>query len=207
MKKIVLVFLYILIGAFAYGQTAPKMLNEIEGKWKLDDKGNITFVRIVEAPGLKKEEIFNRSVNYFSYNSFSRRSEITTQDKENGIFVCRGLYENISGSAYTSSYIDAWHILRVDAKDGKARILITLTGYEKKDSGYTRLEAQNYPGIFPYKTVKIAEEYPVNLDGNNKSVMAKAFYNSIQQANNTLDAVEMAIKEGNTYKSIENSNW
>jgi len=37
--------------------------------------------------------------------------------------------------------------------------------------------------------------------------MGKAFYKSHQKAIASLDAVEKAIKEGNTTKEIENTSW
>lgn len=48
----------------------------------LDDNGNVTYTRIVEAHKLSKEEIYNRALNYFVYNYGSGKSVIQTQDKE-----------------------------------------------------------------------------------------------------------------------------
>lgn len=200
MKKFFLLFLVTLIGTFSYGQSAKEMLSEIAGKWQLDDNGNVTVVKVIEAPELKKDEIYNRALNYFTYNYVSGKSVIQTQDKENGLIVGKGKYDNIHiGMSLVTTYVDAWHILRVDVKDGKARIMVTLTEYEKKIVG------GNTPPS--YSTMKVAQEYPINPDGAQKTVMTKAFYKSFKKANDTLDAVEKAIKEGNTSKAIENSSW
>jgi hypothetical protein len=40
----------------------------------LDDNGNVTFFKIIEAPELTKDEIFNRALNYFIYNYISSNS-------------------------------------------------------------------------------------------------------------------------------------
>lgn len=48
---------------------------------------------------------------------------------------------------------------------------------------------------------------PINRKGYQKAIMTRAFYKSFIKANNSLDAVEKAIKEGNTTKEIENSGW
>ena len=98
-----------------------------------------------------------------------------------------------------TTYVDAWHILRVDVKDGRPRVIVTLTEYEKKIAG----------GSTPpsYATMKVSQEYPINEKGGQKTVMTKAFYKAFKKANNTLEAVEKAIKEGTTSKAIENSDW
>lgn len=176
------------------------MLEEIKGKWELDDNGNVTFVKIIDAPGLSKDEIYNRAFNYFTYNYVSGKSVIQNQDKQAGLLVGKGIYDNVHiGISLITTYVDAWHILRVDSKDGKARAIVTLTEYEKKITG----------GSTPpsYSTMKIANEYPINEKGGQKTVMSKAFYKSYKKAMTTLDGVEKAIKEGSTSKALENSDW
>lgn len=200
MRKIFLLFLVATISNFSFGQSAKEMLTEIEGKWQLDDNGNVTVVKVIEAPELKKDEIFNRALNYFTYNYVSGKSVIQTQDKENGLIVGKGIYDNVHiGMSLITTYVDAWHILRVDVKDGRARVIVTLTEYEKKIVG------GNTPPS--YSTMKVAQEYPINPKGRQKTVMTKAFYKAFQKANASLDAVEKAIKEGSTSKEIENSEW
>jgi hypothetical protein len=203
MKKILaIVLLAVLVcsTSVTYGQSAKEMLAEIEGKWELDDNGNITFTRIVDAPELSKDEIYNRVLSYFTYNYGSGKSVIQTQDKEAGLVVGKGLYDNVHvGVSIITTTLDAWHILRVDAKEGRARVIITLTDYDKKVTG----------GSTPpnYSSSKIASEYPINEKGIFKTVMSKAFYKSYKHAFASLDRVEKAIKDGNTSKSLESSEW
>jgi hypothetical protein len=200
MKKLILLFLLSAITTITYAQTAKEMLSEIDGKWQLDDNENVTIVKIVEAPELKKDDIFNRALNYFTYNYVSGKSVIQTQDKENGLIVGKGLYDNVHvGVSIITTYIDAWHILRVDVKDGRARVIVTLTDYDKKIVG------GNTPPTFA--TMKVAQEYPISEKSSQKTVMTKAFYKAFKKANDTLDAVEKAIKDGSTSKAIENSKW
>lgn len=136
MRKISLLLIMTLLSVLSFGQSAKEMLAEIDGKWQLDDNGNVTIVKIVEAPDLKKDEIFNRALNYFTYNYVSGKSVIQTQDKENGLIVGKGIYDNVHiGMSIVTTYVDAWHILRVDVKDGRARVIVTLTEYEKKIVG------------------------------------------------------------------------
>ena len=70
MKRRLVLILFTLIGLTSYSQNqkSKEMLAEIEGKWELDDNGNVTLVRIIEAPGMSKDEIYTRVHNYFTYN-------------------------------------------------------------------------------------------------------------------------------------------
>ena len=191
-----------LFGVIAYAQSAKEMLEEIKGKWELDDNGNVTFVKIIEAPDLSKDEIYNRAFNYFTYNYVSGKAVIQNQDKDAGLLVGKGVYDDVHvGVSLVTTYVDAWHILRVDAKDGKARAIVTLTEYEKRMTGTGSYSAPSH------STMKISQEYPINEKGGQKTVMSKAFYKSYQKAMKTLAGVEKAIKEGSTSKSLENSNW
>lgn len=199
MKKIFLV-LFILIYTFSLGQSAKEMLKEIQGKWSLDDNNNVTVVRIIEVPNMSKDEIFQRALNYFTYNYVSGKSVIQTQDKEAGVIVGKGLYDNVHrGINVFTMNVSAWHILRIDVKEGKARAIVTLLQYEKKI--VSRNSAPSY------STSYIAHEYPIYPKGANKTIMAKAFYKTFKKANSTLENLEKTIKEGSTSKDIENSDW
>lgn len=202
MKKAISVFIMVISFSLAYGQSSEvkRMLQEIEEQWSLDDNGNLSYQRIVEVPGMEKDDIYNRVLNYFVYNYGSGKSVIQTQDKENGLIVGKGLYDNVHiGISIVTTYIDAWHIVRVDIKNGRARIILTLTEYDKKVTG------GNTPPS--YSTMKIEQEYPINENGMSKTVMGKAFYKSHKHAIASIDAIEKAIKEGNTSKQMENSDW
>ncbi|QII69991.1 DUF4468 domain-containing protein [Apibacter sp. B3706] len=200
MKKIFLV-LFILIYTFSFGQSAKEMLKEIQGKWSLDDNNNVTVVRIIEVPNMSKDEIFQRALNYFTYNYVSGKSVIQTQDKESGVIVGKGLYENVhKGINVFKMKVSAWHILRVDVKEGKARAIVTLLQYEKE----MIVSGNSLPN---YSTSFIAQEYPINPKGANKTIMGKAFYKTFKKANATLENLEKTIKEGSTSKDIENSDW
>jgi len=202
MKKITGLAILILIATFSFGQNAKtkSMLKEIDGQWSLDDNGNVTYSRVIEAPDLTNDEIYNRVLNYFVYNYGSGKSVIQTQDKELGRVVGKGLYNDVHvGVSLITTYVDCWHIVRVDVKEGKARIILTLTEYEKKIVG------GNTPPS--YSTMKVEQEFPINPKGYAKTVMGKAFYKSHKAAIATMDAIEKTIKEGNTSKEIENDDW
>jgi len=203
MRNLLFIFLAILGTSTSIsaqnGQTRA-MLKAIEGQWELDDNGNVTYVRVVEADGLSKEEIYSRTLNFFVYNYGSGKSVIQTKDPELGRVVGKGLYDDVHiGVSLVTTYVDTWHIARVDVKEGRARIILTLTEYEKKVTG----------GSTPpsYSTMKVEQEFPINPKGYAKTVMGKAFAKSHERALATLDKIEKTIKEGNTTEELENDDW
>ncbi|MBU2940209.1 DUF4468 domain-containing protein [Lacinutrix sp. C3R15] len=203
MKKITLLLLVVLVTSVTYSQnkTTRKMLAEIEGQWELDDNGNVSYTRIIEVPEIKsKDEIYNRSLNYFVYNYGSGKSVIQTQDKDLGRIVGKGLYKDVHvGVSLITTYVDCWHIVRVDVKEGRARIILTLTEYDKKIVSGNTSDS--------HSSLKVEESFPINPKAYQRTVMGKAFYKSHLSAIATLDALEKAIKEGNTSKELEKDKW
>lgn len=178
-----------------------KMLAEIEGQWELDDNGNVSYTRVIEVPEIKSiEEIYNRALNYFVYNYGSGKSVIQTQDKELGRIIGKGIYKDVHiGLSLVTTYVDCWHIVRVDVKEGRARVIVTLIEYEKK------IDGGNTPPA--YSSPKVEESFPINPKGHQKTVMGKAFYKSHLSAIATLDSIEKTLKEGNTSKELEGDKW
>jgi len=198
MKRAVTVFVLITSCFYLNGQNSEvtNMLKEIEGQWSLDDNSNVTYQRIVEVPDMKKDDIYNRVLNYFIYNYGSGKSVIQTQDKEKGQVIGKGIYDRLhtfsNGTGWV--YLGTWHIVRVDVKDGRARIIITLSEY-----------LEDYKGSLT--STNVSKEFPINKDGNRKNIMGKAFYKSHIKAIESLDLIEKAIKEGTTSKQLEDDKW
>jgi hypothetical protein len=202
MKRIAAIFVFMFSCILAFGQNSEVlgMLKEIEGKWSLDENGNVTYQRIVEVTGMNKDAIYERAVNYFIYKYGSGKSVIQTQDKEKGLIIGKGLFGDLYSGMYVLSTlkVETWHILRVDIKDEKVRITLTLTDYDKTFIG---------DGTSHSSSNRIIEDYPVNPKGTMKNNMGKAFCKSHVRAIVCLDAVEKAIKEGTTSKEIEKADW
>ncbi|OBQ52897.1 DUF4468 domain-containing protein [Tamlana sp. s12] len=202
MKNISLIIIlsFFTIVSNAQSRTTKKMLAEIEGQWSLDDNGNVSYLRIIEVPELSKEKIYTRALSYFIYNYGSGKSVIETKDKELGTIIGKGLYKNIHISeSLLTTYINCWHVTRVDVKEGRARVILTLTTYDKNISdglGYTS-----------NSSVNVKQSFPINPKALQRTVMGKTFYKSHLRAILTLDSIEKAIKEGNTSKSLETDDW
>tara|TARA_B110001450_G_C17567071_1_gene459239 strand:+ start:244 stop:849 length:606 start_codon:yes stop_codon:yes gene_type:complete len=193
MKKITLLLLLSLTVTFGYSQNkkTKKMLSEIEGKWQIDDNGNVTYTKIIENLDLSKDEIYVRALAYFTYNYGDGTSVVQVQEKDKGLIIGKGLYANahIGYSLVTYSF-DTWHILRIDIKENRVRILLTLTKYK-----YTVTGGDTPPNI---TDVNISDSFPLNPKGYTKNQFGKAFYKSHLRAQESLLAIEKSIKEGNT---------
>jgi len=203
MRNSILIFVaFIIFTPIIQAQNAKTkaLVKEIEGQWEVDDNGQVTYIRIVEADSLSKDEIYTRALSYFTYNYVSGDNVTQVQDKEVGRIVGKGLYGDydfVPGFMITD--VDTWHVLRVDVKEGRARIILSLTSY------LVKVSAGQYGSSTGER--KISGSYPVNPDGSQKNTFGKAFYFSHKNALETLNKLEKAIKEGNTSKSIESDNW
>jgi len=209
MKRILLAVIAVLLTTSAlFGQTkkVEELLKSIEGKYSFDDNGNITFSRVVvlvdstTKDSMSKEEIYNRANAYFTYNYVNGNAVIQMSEKANGIIIAKGIYLNLNyEDVFENRIVDAYHILRIDVKEGKARILLTISNYK-----YT---APCGPGCTTVKEMKISNNYPFNPKGEKKNLMGKSFVKTYNLAMKTLDELAKAIKEGNTSKAIENKEW
>lgn len=198
MKK-VLLFVVLSFNLLGFAQSKKEMLAEMDGKYNVDDNKNVTITKIIEIEGLKKEDIYIRVLSYFTYNYVNGESVIQIQDKEKGLIIGKGVYDNVHvGISLVTTEIDLSHIVRVDIKDGKARIFITLTEYNSKIYG------GNTPPA--YSTIKVSDSYPINPDGWQSTVYTKALYKGTKSAYASIDAIEKSIKDGNT-NAAENKGW
>lgn len=178
------------------GQSAKEMLKEIEGQYELDDIGNVTYTRVMVFDSLKRDEIYSRAMLYFVYKYGSGKDVIQTADKEAGTIVGKGIYGNVhTGVNFTTTIFDTEHLLRIDVKDGKAKVMVTLTSYiTRADVGY---------GSRNENSVAVGLVAP--FGDRMKTMGVKAFAKSHERVQLTFLEVERAIRRGNTGK--EKVDW
>ena len=181
-----------------YGQSAKEMLAEIDGKWELDNSGNVTFTRVIEVPDVSKNDLYTRALSYFTYNYNSGDAVVQVKEKEQGVIVGKGVYGKVHvGMSLEKTIVDTYHILRVDTKDGRVRAMVTLTEY--------RNTATVGDGIPKISNFAVSGRYPIVEKDMQKTVMGKAFYKSYQAAMASLDGIEKSLKEGNT--GSDTNDW
>lgn len=200
-KKIIL-FLIMFSNVLLIAQSKKEMLAEMDGQYNVDDNKNVTITKVIEIDGLTKDEGYLRALSYFTYNYGNRESVIQIQDKEKGLIIGKGVYKKVHvGVGLSVTEIDLWHIIRVDIKDNKARVFITLTEYNAKTT--STMGGSTPPS---YATTKVSDSFPINPKGWQSTVYTKALYKSTKMAYESIDAIEKSLKEGNT-NSAENARW
>ena len=192
-------FLFISVSAFNQSDMTKRRIKAIEGLWKLDENGNVTYQRIVDSLNLSKTELYNKAMDYFVLNYGDANSVIQNKDIENGIILGKGLFKSVHFSSAVLIFytIDAWHILKIEVKDGRARITLSLTQYEVTISGGDTPDNHSSQPISYY--------YPINPKGSQKNLFGEAFVKSHIRATETLDNIEKALKSGSGKKA--NDNW
>lgn len=191
-------FSFMSISAFNQGENTEQLLASIQGQYQLDENGNITYQKIIDSLNLTRIEIFNKALDYFLLNYADANSAIERKDVDNGIIIGKGLYKKVHGASAVFVYttIDTWHVLKIEAKDGKARITVSLTQYDEIRT--TSDSEDHYP-------IPISSTYPFVSKGSNKNIYGKAFYKSHLKAVETMASAEKALREGGT-KQVKD-NW
>ena len=183
----------IIIGTTSYCQSTKTILSELENKWETDENGDVTFTRIVELPNLSKEQIFNRAIAYYRKHYGNAQSVQQTKDENKFIIIRKAMYENIhAGYNNKVNHLNAWHVLTFHARDNFAEIHLTLTEYVQIVEKYLRSKDEDVDKI---AKSKVRDNYPVNLGGAQKTVMAKTFYKTYKAAMVSLDAIANGIAQ------------
>jgi len=192
MKKLIVIIVSILIplGSFSQSEKVKEMINEINSQWSLDENGNVTYVEIIEVPGLSKEEIFKKLDNYFSVNYINKETEIITKDIDNGYIIISSTFQLLSYLTVNKCNFT----LNCETKDNKTRIILSLTGYQstKKESSETITSIDRINNKYPIinKEYKyITNEYRY-VENNN---FGKAFYYSHKAALNEIEKIKTAL--------------
>lgn len=200
--KNVLIICLMLCTCSIFGQKkdAKEAFAEVESEWKLDNNGNVSFTKVIEVPGVSKDELYARALSYFTYNYKSGDDVIQVKDKEQGIVVGKGLYGKvfIGGALLVSSSYDVTHILRIDVKDNKARAILSIQEYKVKVSG-----GNTPPSYF---TNTVSERFPFAKKDRMQKQMCQVIYNTYQRAMSSLAGLEKSLQEGNT-NAVETTDW
>lgn len=205
MKNLLLLIILVPLMCFSQKREKPiktsEMLKQIEGKWELDDNENVSFVKIIDSINLTQDEIYSRALAYFTYNYVKGDWVVQVQDKDRGLIIGKGVYPDVHTDLFILNTIvfDTYHLLRVDVKEGRARIVATLSGYRETTHYY------NAPNSVNDRLLKTV--FPVNEKGIQKKIYTRAFYYSYLQAQESLKDLENAIRFGNTSSTIENEDW
>ncbi|GAB3221106.1 DUF4468 domain-containing protein [Algoriphagus aestuariicola] len=202
MKHLLLTANLLLLATSVYSQSSKTktQLDEIQGLYEIDNTGNLSYVAVIEDINLTKEEIYNRALSYFIHTYNDANSVIQDKNEENGTIIGKGIFPNVhTGSGLVTRSFSVIHILRIDVKDNRARVIITLTNYDVKSYD---LDGNMYPSNYP-----ISGSYPFNPKGGEKNFHGQAFVKAHLKADETFLALENALRNGVVSGDLKSDDW
>lgn len=188
------------LGAIVAMVFTLSMNAQIKGQdYTIDKNGDVVVAKIIEGLSLQKEEIYTAALKYMENAYKETKYKIVINSPENYSVAGEGMYlqfydDNIFPYSY---FLDAPILLRVDAKDGRARISISLSYYMGKRS--------NINETIDIKD-RISEFMPVNeKNDERRKLYSKAFPELYRKTQKTLNEVAKLLES--TRSSVSDTDW
>lgn len=159
-----------------------------ESDYTVDNKGNVVFSVIHENLPVAKEQIHEAALKYLQEAYKDTRYEISYNDIEKGIVVGNGIFTSFyeSSNLISTKTFNVSFFVRVDAKDGRARVQFIAKQYNVTSLNDVKSDEN--------EDVDIALVAPISDNKTNKKNYTKAFESLKKLAIKTLDNVSAAIK-------------
>ena len=173
---------------------------QVKGQdYTVNNNGDVVIAQIVEGLVLKKDEIYGAALNYMKSAYKDTKYTIVINSLENGVVAGEGEYLQFHEDNYFpfSYFLNAPVLLRVDAKDGRAKVSMTLSYYTGKRSNINEsIDIHD----------RISEFQPVNESKmEHKKLYSKAFPILYNKARKTLNEVAETLKS--TRSSAPDTDW
>jgi len=167
--------------------------SDIEGfTIKIDENSDLVFTKTVQDIKLSKDDIYNRALGFFIKTYKDAKSVLQQQDKEAGIIVGKGLFSDfyiskgsfkyLGNKSTVSDYYSAYHIMRIDIKEGKARIIVSVSSYDIKPIFVTSNIVASAASEQPLTTKRIVNCQPIDTTSSK-------------------DRIEIEVSKYSTYKN------
>lgn len=167
--------------------------------YKVDENKNVVFTRLIEDLPLSRNDIYQSAKHYITNSYKETKYKINIDSEENCIISGEGLFNNFHEDAYFpySYFLNAPFTLRVDAKDGRARLSIVLTNYTGTRTNQNKKElVEDLISAFP----------PVNEnEDSHRKLYTKAFTKLMAKVEKTLTELEEKLK--NTQAVVVDDEW
>lgn len=163
------------------------MSEKIEGQWQIDDNEHVTFHKIIDCPGLGREELYGRALKFFTAEFSDTSSAITERDTFNGIIIGKGVFKKVRvlNTLLRNSSVDTLYLLKAEVRDGRARITVSLTHYDESVRG-------NDPPDIHYQYL-VSKQFPFNATDHYKDLYGEAYRVSQSRATELISSVEKAL--------------
>ena len=211
MKRLLSIVLCMLcVNLFAQDDllTVFNKANELGFIFEAKDK--ISFTTVIHTQHPKKQrELFDIAEAYFTYNYGKGDYVVQTKNTEQYYIIGKGIYSEFF--KYTThkllglrSEYDAEHIIRIDCKDSKIRVIITIPrfiSHNYNSDGLTGIyDTYLYQTRYPFS----APEKPDKLSRYEKEDFAM-FKKLLRVIENHFEQIEEAVNKGNS--TLENQDW
>ena len=173
---------------------------QIKGQdYTVDKSGNVVVYKIVEGLALQRDDIYLAASKYFENADKDTKYKIVINSKENGVVAGEGEYLQFHEDNFFpySYFLNAPFTLRVDTKDGRAKLSIILSYYTGKRSNINEsIDIHDQVSAFQ----------PVNEDeSEHRKLYTKAFQKLYEKISKTLNEVETVLKS--TRSSLPETDW
>ena len=173
---------------------------QIKGQdYTVDKSGNVVVYKIVEGLALQRDDIYLAALKYLENAYKDTKYKIVINSKENGVVAGEGEYLQFHEDNFFpySYFLNAPFTLRVDTKDGRAKLSIILSYYTGKRSNINEsIDIHDQVSAFQ----------PVNEDeSEHRKLYTKAFQKLYEKISKTLNEVETVLKS--TRSSLPETDW
>lgn len=201
MRHIILImFAFVTLNLNAQTSEQKEILKEIEGTYQLDDDFGYSYVRIFENLNATKEEIHAKALSFFPYlvvGTYDAREIIQHENVEEGVIIAKVACNQLASHVSLAHFyiVSATPIIRIDIKDNRARLIISLkkwTVYHKDSSGIFVTEQQNEIPTTNVSPFKLDKKKKINTMYNNAFIKV---HNTVMLI---FEKFEKSIREGNT---------
>lgn len=168
-----------------------------KGVYKIDGNNVVVSVVIDDVPGTK-DDIYIKVKNFFARTYRDANSVLQTDDKESGTLIGKGYFKQVYTwkiLGVTTLYLNCYHILRVDIKDGRIRAICTVDQWEKYDGKDNKDETVNIVNYAPITDKRFFD----------KGRQMEAFVDLVDMMHHTIDELEKIVKVGGV--AVESEDW
>lgn len=173
---------------------------QVKGQdYTVDQSGDVVVAMVVEGLALQRQDIYNAALKYLENAYKETKYKIVVKSLENGVVAGEGEYLQFhEDRIFPSSYfLNAPFTLKIDAKDGRARISVILSYYTGKRTNINESEDIHD---------RISLFYPFNKkQTKRRSLYNAAFPVLYKKALKTLSEVEEVLKS--TRSSAPDTDW
>lgn len=177
-------------------ENVEQSIRELSDIWKADANG-VSFVITVDSLPLSPSEIIKYSKEYLEEAYRPSKYEIETLDDEKYLVIGKGAFNNFeSYAAFPNQYtFNCEHHIRIDAKQGRARLCFSMTDYDIIKINGNKNERN---------LVKVKDVSPVNTNADtSRKMYNKAFLSMAKLAITTLYDIKDMLKSKTTIETVD----